>query len=75
MQTLIEAALSSYYPMIVAPFLDPACEAREAIQVEAGGLIEEVLDVGHKVHWPGFLEGQGFLLMLVEVVKEPFLNP
>ena len=71
----MEAALSSYYPMIVAPFLDPACEAHEAIQVEAGGLIEELLDVGHKVHWPGFLEGQGFVLMLEEVVKEPLLNP
>ena len=49
-QTLMEAALLSYYPMIIAPFLDPPCEARKAIQVEAGGLIEEVLDVGHKVH-------------------------
>ena len=71
----MEAALSSYYPMIVAPFLDPACEAREAIQVEAGGLIEEVLDVGHKVHQLGFLDGQSFLLMLEEVVKEPLLSP
>ena len=71
----MEAALSSYYPMIIAPFLDPACEANKAIQVEASGLIEEVLDVGHKVHWPGFLEGQSFHLMLEEVVKEPVLNP
>ena len=74
-QTLMEAALLSYYPMIVAPFLDPSCEARETIQVEAGGLIEEVLDVGHKVHQPGFLEGQSFHLMLEEVVKELLLNP
>ena len=43
--------------------------------MEAGGLIEEVLDVGHKVHWTGLLEGQGFLLILEEVVKEPLLNP
>ena len=43
--------------------------------MEAGGLIEEVLDVGHKVHWTGLLEGQGFPLMLDEVVKEPLLNP
>ena len=61
--------------MIIAPPLDPACEAHEAIQVEAGGLIEEVLDIGHKVHWTGLLEDQGFLLMLEEVVKEPLLNP
>ena len=43
--------------------------------METGGLIEEVLDVGHKVHWTGLLEGQGFCLMLEEVVKEPLLNP
>ena len=61
--------------MIIAPPLDPAVETCEAIQVEAGGLIEEVLDVGHKVHWKGLLEGQGFLLMLEEVVKELLLNP
>ena len=61
--------------MIIAPSLDPACEAHEAIQMEAGGLIEEVLDVGHKVHWTGLLEGQGFPLMLEEVVKELLLNP
>ena len=71
----MEVALSSYYPMIIAPPLDPAIETREAIQMEAGGLIEEVLDVGHKVHWMGLLEGQGFLLMLEEVVKEPLLKP
>ena len=74
-QTLKEAALPSYYPMIIAPPLDSSCEASEAIQMEAGGLIEEVLDVGHKVHWTGLLEGQGFPLMLEEVVKEPLLNP
>ena len=61
--------------MIIAPPLDRACEARKAIQVEASGLIEEVLDIGHKVHWTGLLEGQGFLLMLEEVVKELLLNP
>ena len=61
--------------MIMAPLLDPACEAPEAIQVEAGGLIKEVLDVGHKVHWTGFLKGQSFLLKLEEVVKEPLLDP
>ena len=61
--------------MIIAPPLDPACETPEAIQVEAGGLIQEVLDVGHKVHQTCFLEGQGFLLILEEVVKEPLLDP
>ena len=61
--------------MIIAPPLDPMCEAPEAIQVEAGGLIEEVLDVGHKVQWTGLLKLQGFLLMLDEVVKEPLLGP
>ena len=71
----MEAALLSYYPMIIAPLLDPACEAPEAIQVEAGGLIKEVLDVGHEVYQTGFLEGQSFLLKLEEVVKEPFLDP
>ena len=71
----MEETLLSYYPMIIAPPLDPACEAPEAIQVEASGLIKEVLDVGHKVHWTGFLEGQSFLLKLEEVVKEPLLDP
>ena len=74
-QTLMEVALSSYYPMIIVPFLDPPCEACKAIQMQAGGLVEEVLDVGHKVHWTGLLEGQGFLLELDEVVKEPLLDP
>ena len=60
--------------MIIAPLLDPACEAPEAIQVEAGGLIKEVLDVGHKVHRMGLLEGQSFLLKLEEAVKEPLLD-
>ena len=61
--------------MIIAPSLDPARETPEAIQVEACGLIKEVLDVGHKVHQMCFLEGQGFLLILEEVVKEPPLDP
>ena len=74
-QTLMEAALPSYQPMIIAPLFVPACEAPKAIQVEASGLIEEVLDIGHKVHWMGLLEGQGFLLILEEVVKELLLNP
>ena len=71
----MEAALSSYYPMIIAPLLDPAREAPKAIQVEVGGLIKEVLDVGHKVHQTGFLEGQSFLHKLEEVVKELLLDP
>ena len=61
--------------MIIAPPLDPACETPKAIQVEAGGLIKKVLDVGHKVHWMGFFEGQGFILILEEVVKELLLDP
>ena len=71
----MKAALSSYYPMIIALLLDPACEAPKAIQVEAGGLIKEVLDVGHKVHWTGLLKFQSFLLKLDEVVKKPLLDP
>ena len=58
--------------MIVAPPLDPL---GEAIQMEAGGLVEEVLDVGHKVQWMGFLDLQGFLLVLEEEVEESFLDP
>ena len=69
-----EATLASYYPMIVAPPLDPPCEAPEAIQVNAGGLVEEVLNVGHKVQWTGLLNLQGFLLVLEEEVKEPFFD-
>ena len=61
--------------MIIAPLLDPAREAPKAIQVEAGGLIKEVLDVGHKVHQMGFLKFQSFLLKLEEVVKELLLDP
>ena len=75
MQTLMEVTLLSYYHMIIAPSLDPACEAPEAIQVEAGGLIKEVLDVGHEVHQMGFLEGQSFHLKLEEVVKEVLFDP
>ena len=61
--------------MIIAPPLDPACETPEAIQVEAGGLIKEVLDVGHKVHRMCFFEGQGFLLILEEVAEEQIPDP
>ena len=61
--------------MIVAPPLDPSCEASEAIQMEVGGLVKEVLDVGHEVQWMGLLNLQGFLLVLEEEVKEPFLDP
>ena len=72
---LLEVTLSSYYPMIIAPLLDPTVEAPEAIQVDASGLVKEVLDVGHKVQWTGLLKLQGFLLELDEVVKEPLLDP
>ena len=61
--------------MIVAPPLDPLGEAPKAIQMEAGGLVEEVLDVGHKVQWTGLLDLQGFLLMLEEEVEDLFLDP
>ena len=43
--------------------------------MEAGGLVEEVLDVGHKDQWMGLLDLQGFLLVLEEEVKESFLDP
>ena len=72
---LLEVTLLSYYPMIVAPLLDPPCEAPEAIQVDASGLIKDVLDVGHKVQWMSLLKLQGFLLVLEEVIKEPLLDP
>ena len=75
MWTLLKATLSSYYLMIIAPLLDPTCEAPKAIQVEAGGLIKQVLYVGHKVQWAGLLKFQNFLLELDEVVKEPLLDP
>ena len=42
--------------------------------MEAGGLVEEVLDVGHKVQWMGLLDLQGFFLVLEEEVKEVFLD-
>ena len=58
-----------------APSLDPPGEAPEAIQMEAGGLVEEVLDVGHKVQWMGLLDLKGFLLVLEEEVEESFLDP
>ena len=61
--------------MIIAPPLYPASETPEAIQVEASGLIKMVLDVGHKVHRKCFFEGQGFILILEEVVKELLLDP
>ena len=60
--------------MIIARPLDPPGEAPEAIQVDAGGLIKEVLDVGHKVQQTGLLNLQGFLLVLEKEVKEPFLD-
>ena len=43
--------------------------------MEAGGLVEEVLDVGHKVQWTCLLDLQGFLLVLEEEVEESFLDP
>ena len=61
--------------MITAPPLYSACETPKAIQVEAGGLIKKVLDIGHEVHWAVFFEGQSFLLMGEEVVEEPLLDP
>ena len=61
--------------MIIAPPLYPASETPKAIQVEASGLIKTVLDVGHKVHRTCFFEGQGFILILEEVVKELLLDP
>ena len=60
--------------MIIAPPLYPASETPEAIQGEASGLIKMVLDVGHKVH-RAFFEGQGFILILEEVVEELLLDP
>ena len=42
--------------------------------MEAGGLIEEVLDVGHKFEWMGLLDLQGFLFVLEEEVEELFLD-
>ena len=61
--------------MIIAPPLYPASEAPKTIQVEAGGLMKMVLDVGHKVHQTCFFEGQDFILILEEVVKELLLDP
>ena len=61
--------------MIIAPPLYPASETPKAIQVEAGGLIKMVLDVDHKVHRPSLFEGQGFILILEEVIKELLLDP
>ena len=55
--------------------LDPTGEAPEAIEVDTGSLIKEVLDVGHKVQWMGLLNLQGFLLVSKEVVNEPLLHP
>ena len=75
MWALLEVTLLSYYPMTVAPSLDSPGEAPEAIQMEAGGLVKEVLDIGHKVQWTGLLNLQGFLLVLEEVVKELLLDP
>ena len=72
---LLKVTLLCYYPMIVAPPLDPLGEAPEAIQLEAGDLVEEVLDVGHKVQWTGLLDLQGFLLVSEEEVEELFLDP
>ena len=42
--------------------------------MEASGLVEEVLDIGHKVQWMGLLDLQGFFLVLEEEVKESFLD-
>ena len=75
MWALLEVTLLSYFPVIIAPPLDPTGEAPEAIQVDAGGLIKEVLDVGHKVQQMSLLNLQCFLLVLEEVVKEPLLDP
>ena len=71
----MEAALSSYQSMVVAPLLYPACETPEALQVRACGFIKMVFDVGHKVHRASFFEAQGFHLILEEVFEELVLEP
>ena len=60
--------------MIIAPLLDPTGEALEVMEVDAGSLIKEVLDAGHKVQWMGLLNLQGFHLVSEEVVKELLLD-
>ena len=71
----MEAPLSSYQSMIVAPLLYPGSEAPEAIQVEAHGLIKMVFDVCHKIHRASFFEAQCFLLILEEVFEKLLLEP
>ena len=71
----MEAALSSYQSMVIAPLLYPASETPQALQVEARGLIKMVFDVGHKFHRASFFEAQGFLLILEEVFEKLVLEP
>ena len=61
--------------MVIAPPLDPTGEAPKAIQMEAGGLTEKVLDVGHEVHGAVLFDGPSLLLMGEEVFKELLLDP
>ena len=70
MWTLLEAALLSHYPVVVAPLLYPSSETPEAIEVEARGPIEVFFDACHVIDLAPFFDAQCFLLMWEEVREE-----
>ena len=69
-----ELPLLSYYPVEVAPWLDPASIGFQAGDLQTSNPLEMVLHVGHVVHGIGLFEGPPLLLALKEVVEEPLLH-
>ena len=73
MWTLLEVALLSHYPMVVAPLLYPTSKALEAVEVKARGPPEMFFNACHVVDWAPFFDAQCFRLVREEVRKERLL--
>ena len=73
MWTLLEVALLSHHPVVVAPLLYPSSKASEAMEAEACGPPEMFFDACHVIDWAPFFDAQCFLLMREEVHEERLL--
>ena len=66
-ETLMEVALLSHQPMVVAPLLYPSRKVSEPIEAEARGPPEMFFYVQHVLHWASFFDTQCLLLVWEEV--------
>ena len=73
MWTLLEAALLSHHPVVVALLLYSSGKASEAIEVKARGPPEMFFNACHVIDWAPFFDAQCFLLMREEVREEHLL--